>query len=41
MLLNMFTDYVEDIIEDDDLDITIEEINFLKEEYGITEEVED
>ena len=41
MLLNMFADYVEDIVEDDELDITLEEINFLKEEYGITEEVED
>ena len=41
MLLNIFADYVEDIVEDDELDITLEEINFLKEEYGITEEVED
>ena len=41
MLIEMFVDYVEDIIEDDDLDITLEEINYLKEEYGITEEVED
>ena len=40
MLLEMFADYVEDIIEDDDLDITLEEINYLKEEYGLTEEVE-
>ena len=40
MLIEMFVDYVEDIIEDDDLDITIEEINYLKEEYGITEEIE-
>ncbi len=40
MLVEMFVDYVEDIIEDDDLDITLEEINYLKEEYGITEEVE-
>ena len=40
MLLEMFNEYVEDIIEDDDLDITLEEINYLKEEYGITEEVE-
>ena len=40
MLLEMFTEYVEDIIEDDKLDITLEEINYLKEEYGITEEVE-
>ena len=40
MLVEMFVDHVEDIIEDDDLDITLEEINYLKEEYGITEEVE-
>ena len=40
MLLEMFTEYVEDIIEDDDLDITLQEINYLKEEYGITEEIE-
>jgi len=41
MLLEMFNEYVEDIIEDDELDITLQEINYLKEEYGITEEVED
>ena len=41
MLLEMFQEHVEDIIEDDELDITLEEINLLKEEYGITEEVED
>ena len=40
MLLEMFSDYVEDIVKDDDLDITLEEINYLKEEYGLTEEVE-
>ena len=40
MLIELFVDYVEDIIEDDDLDITLEEINYLKEEYGITEEIE-
>ena len=39
MLIEMFVDYVEDIIEDDELDLTLEEINYLKEEYGI-EEVE-
>ena len=38
--VELFVDHVEDIIEDEDLDITIEEINYLKEEYGITEEVE-
>ena len=36
----MFQEYVEDIIENDELDITLEEINYLKEEYGLTEEVE-
>lgn len=41
MLIELFVDHVEDIIEDDELDITLEEINYLKEEYGITEEVED
>ena len=41
MLIELFVDYVEDIIEDDELDITLQEINYLKEEYGITEEVED
>ena len=40
MLIELFVDYVEDIIEDDELDITLQEINYLKEEYGITEEVE-
>ena len=41
MLIELFVDHVEDIIEDDELDITIEEINYLKEEYGLTEEVEE
>ena len=36
--VELFVDHVEDIIEDDELDITLEEINYLKEEYGITEE---
>ena len=40
-LAEMFQEHVEDIIENDELDITLEEINYLKEEYGITEEVED
>lgn len=40
MLIEMFVEYVEDIIEDEDLDITLQEINYLREEYGITEEVE-
>ena len=37
----MFQENVEDIIENDELDITIEEINYLKEEYGLTEEIEE
>ncbi len=40
-LVEMFHEHVEDIIENDELDITLEEINYLKEEYGLTEEVED
>ena len=40
-LVEMFQEYAEEIIENDELDITLEEINYLKEEYGITEEVED
>ena len=40
MLVEMFNEYVEDIVEDDDLDITLEEIEYLKEEYGIEEEIE-
>ena len=40
MFVEMFVDHVEDIIEDDELDITLEEINYLKEEYGITAELE-
>ena len=40
-LIEMFAEKVEDIIEDEELDITLEEINYLKEEYGLTEEVED
>jgi len=40
MLIELFVDHVEDIIEDEYLDITLQEINLLKEEYGITEEVE-
>ena len=39
-LVEMFVENVEDIIKNDELDITLEEINYLKEEYGITEEVE-
>ena len=40
MLVEIFNEFVEEIIENDELDITLEEINYLKEEYGITEEVE-
>ena len=40
MLVKVFNEFVEEIIENDELDITLEEINYLKEEYGITEEVE-
>ena len=39
-LVEMFQEYAEEIIENDELDITLEEINYLKEEYGLTEEVE-
>ena len=41
MLIEVFHEFVEEIIENDELDITLEEINYLKEEYGITEEVEE
>ena len=46
MLVETFVDYVEDIIAEaedgsNDTDITLKEINYLKEEYGLTEEVED
>ena len=34
-LLETFAEYVEDIIENDELDITIEEINYLKKEYDL------
>jgi len=40
-LIELFVENVEDIIENEELDITLEEINYLKEEYGIGEEVED
>tara|TARA_R100001509_G_C4862275_1_gene213797 strand:+ start:620 stop:1042 length:423 start_codon:yes stop_codon:yes gene_type:complete len=40
MFVEVFNEFVEEIIENDELDITLEEINSLKEEYGITEEVE-
>ena len=37
-LVELFVDNVEDIIEDDELDLTLGEINYLKEEYGIEDE---
>jgi hypothetical protein len=40
-LIEMFAENVEDIIENDELDITLEEINYLKEEYGFGEETEE
>jgi len=36
-LLELFSEHVEDIIENDELDITLEEINYLKNEYEIEE----
>ncbi len=40
-LVEMFVENVEDIIENDELDITIEEINYLKKEYEIENEEAD
>jgi hypothetical protein len=40
-LIEMFSENVEDIIENDELDITLEEIEYLKEEYGLGEETEE
>ena len=37
-LVEMFVEYVEDIVENDELDITIEEINYLKKEYELEDE---
>ena len=34
-LVELFVDNVEDIIEDDELDLTLGEINYLKEEYDL------
>ena len=39
-LVELFVDNVEDIIEDDELDLTLGEINYLKEEYDLNEEEE-
>ena len=40
-LVEMFSENVEDIIENDELDITIEEINYLKKEYELEDEEAD
>jgi hypothetical protein len=40
MLIEIFNEFVEEIIENNELDITLQEINHLKEEYGIGEEEE-
>ena len=37
-LLELFAENVEDIIEDEELDITLEEIEYLKKEYEIEDE---
>ena len=37
-LLELFSEYVEEIIENDELDITLEEINYLKKEYELEDE---
>ena len=40
-LIEMFSEKVEDIVVDGELDITLEEIDYLKEEYGFGEETEE
>ena len=37
-LVEMFVEYVDDIVENDELDITLEEINYLKKEYELEDE---
>jgi len=37
-LLELFSENVEDIVENDELDITLEEINYLKKEYELEDE---
>jgi len=37
-LIELFADKVEDIIENDELDLTLGEINYLKKEYDLNEE---
>ena len=39
-LIELFADNVQDIIEDDELDLTLGEINYLKQEYDLNEEEE-
>ena len=39
-LIELFADNVEDIIEDDELDLTLGEINYLKQEHDLNEEEE-
>ena len=39
-LVELFVDNVEDIIENDELDLTLGEINYLKQEYDLNEEEE-
>jgi hypothetical protein len=39
-LIELFADNVEDIIEDDELNLTLGEINYLKQEYDLNEEEE-
>ena len=36
-LLELFSEHVDDIVENEELDITLEEINYLKNEYEIEE----
>jgi hypothetical protein len=40
-LIELFVENVEDIIENEELDITLEEINYLKEEYELEDEEAD
>ena len=40
MLEELFVEYIEDIVKNDELDLTTEELESLKEEYGIEDEAE-
>ena len=40
-LIELFAEHIEDIIENDELDITLEEINYLKKEYELEDEEAD